>query len=530
MLIDKNLLRSTKAGVNRRGFLGGTLAFGAVTTAGGVIMPRPARAEPKRGGKLSVAHAQGATSDNLDPGAATTEIMYATFMACSNFLTEIAPDGSLVGELAEGWEASPDAKVWTFRLRPGVKFHDGRPVTAKDVVASLNHHRGKSSTSAAKPLLDPFVDIKADGDNVIVMTLSGGNADVPLIFSSYQFPILPEKDGAMDWQSGIGCGAYVLKSFEPGVSVRMERFDGYWKKDRGWFDAIEILTVSDAAARMNALVSGQVQLITGPDLKFVDRLANSPGIVVEETHGNSSYGFPAMVNTAPFNNKDVMLALKNAVNREEIVKKILLGHGTVGNDTLIGPAYRYSATTAELPQRIYDPEKAKFHLKKAGMDSLKVTINVANAAFPGAIDAALLYQESCKPAGIELDVVREPDDGYWSNVWNVKPFSAVYWNGFPSEDMILSVANARGAAWNATKMENDRFDELLVKARSELDEKLRREMYVEIQQIIHDEDGAITPMFNNYIWARSDKLANSGTIGGNFDVDGHRFSERWWFA
>jgi len=225
-----------------------------------------------------------------------------------------------------------------------------------------------------------------------------------------------------------------------------------------------------------------------------------------------------------------MLALKNAVNREEIVKKILLGHGTVGNDTLIGPAYRYSATTAELPQRIYDPEKAKFHLKKAGMDSLKVTINVANAAFPGAIDAALLYQESCKPAGIELDVVREPDDGYWSNVWNVKPFSAVYWNGFPSEDMILSVANARGAAWNATKMENDRFDELLVKARSELDEKLRREMYVEIQQIIHDEDGAITPMFNNYIWARSDKLANSGTIGGNFDVDGHRFSERWWFA
>jgi peptide/nickel transport system substrate-binding protein len=519
------------SGLSRRSLLKGSVALGMGMTAGGLILPARARAaEPKRGGKLTVAHAQGSTTDSFDPGVATTGFLYSMLMASHNFLTEIAADGSLVPELAEGWEASPDATVWTFRLRSGVTFHDGRPVTSKDVVASINHHRGEASTSSAKPLLDGVADVAADGDTAVIITLKAGNADLPLVVSSYQFPILPEKDGKMDWESGVGCGGYVIKAFVPGVSAQLERFDGYWKKDRAWFDAIEIITVADTSARMNALITGQAQLISAPDLKFIDRLKQTPGIVVEETHGNSSYGFPVMVNTPPFNDKNVVLALKHSINREEIVQKILLGHGTVGNDTLIGPAYRYRATEEELPQRTYDPEKAKFHLKKAGLGTLKVQLNVADAAFAGAVDAALLYQASAKASGIDIEVVREPDDGYWSSVWNVKPFTAVYWNGYPTEDMILSTANARGAAWNATKMANDRFDELIVKARSELDEKLRREMYVEAQKIVNEDDGAITPMFNNFIWARSDKLANSGQLAANFDIDGHRWGERWWFA
>ena len=530
MLNEKFHLSCIGGGMHRRGFLRGGLALGALVTAGGLILPRPARAEPKRGGSVKMAHAHGSTTDTLDPGTGTNDFLYSLVFACNNCLTEIAADGTVVGELAEGWEASPDATIWTFRLRKGVVFHDGRPVTAKDVVASINHHRGKDSTSAAKPLVEAVTDIKADGDGVVVITLASGNADLPLILSTYQFPIKPEKDGKMDWQSGIGSGAYVLKSFEPGVSASLERFDGYWKKDRGWFDKIEMLTVADNSARSNALMTGQVQIISRPELKFIDRLGAAPGIAVDETQGSSSYGFPAMVNVAPFDNVDVLKALKLAINREELVKKILFGHGSVANDTPIGPGYRYRATVEELPQRSYDPDKAKFHLKQAGHESLKVTMNIADAAFPGAIDAALLYQQSAKAAGIDLDVIRDPEDGYWSNTWNVKPFTGVYWNGYPSEDMIFSVSLGAGGAWNATKFNNKRFEDLLLKARSELKEELRREMYVEMQKIVHDEDGAVTPVFNNFVWARSDKVATGGALSNNMDLDGQRWCERWWLA
>ena len=157
-------------------------------------------------------------------------------------------------------------------------------------------------------------------------------------------------------------------------------------------------------------------------------------------------------------------------------------------------------------------------------------MNIADAAFPGAIDAALLYQQSAKAAGIDLDVIRDPEDGYWSNTWNVKPFTGVYWNGYPSEDMIFSVSLGAGGAWNATKFNNKRFEDLLLKARSELKEELRREMYVEMQKIVHDEDGAVTPVFNNFVWARSDKVATGGALSNNMDLDGQRWCERWWLA
>lgn len=153
----------------------------------------------------------------------------------SNSLTEIDAAGNAVPDLAESFEPSDGAKRWAFKLRKGATFDSGKTVTAQDV-ASFLHHRGENSKSAAKSLLAPVLDIKADGQETVVFTLEGGNADFPYIASDYHIPIMPAKDdGSVDWESGIRTGPYAGK-FEAGVSCFLNKNPNYFKSDRGWFD------------------------------------------------------------------------------------------------------------------------------------------------------------------------------------------------------------------------------------------------------------------------------------------------------
>jgi peptide/nickel transport system substrate-binding protein len=119
-------------------------------------------------------------------------------------------------------------------------------------------------------------------------------------------------------------------------------------------------------------------------------------------------------------------------------------------------------------------------------------------AFPGAVDAANLFAASANAAGIPLQVQLEPDDGYWSNVWNVQPFCASYWGGRPVQDQMYSTAYLSTAEWNDTKFKNAKFDELLIAARGELDAAKRKGMYSEMAHIVRDEGGLILPMFNDF--------------------------------
>ena len=176
---------------------------------------------------------------------------------------------------------------------------------------------------------------------------------------------------------------------------------------------------------------------------------------------------------------------------------------------------------------MYDPDKAKFYADKAG-GNIKVQLSAADAAFPGAVDTGVLYRESAAKAGIDIEGIREPNDGYWSNVWMKKAWSACYWGGRPTEDWMFSTAYMGGADWNDTFWKHDRFDSLLVQARAETDQSKRRSMYFEMQQIVSDEGGVVVPMFANYVIAMSDKVKH-GTLAGNWDMDGQRFMERWWF-
>jgi len=208
-----------------------------------------------------------------------------------------------------------------------------------------------------------------------------------------------------------------------------------------------------------------------------------------------------------------------------MVDKILLGHGQVGNDTPIGPANQFFASDME--QLTYDPDKAKFYLKEAGLDSLSVDLSASNAAFEGAVDAAQLFQASGSAAGININVVQEPADGYWSNVWLKKPFCACYWSGRATEDWMFSTSYEAGVPWNDSYWDNARFQELLYAARAELDSDKRREQYGEMQQILRDDGGVLIPMFANYVQAVNNRISSPDTIGNLWQMDNARMAERW---
>ena len=519
-----------KGGVSRREFMGRAAALGVSTALATSLLAKAGVAQAgKRGGYAKLGLAHGATTDTLDPVSyPDTGTQVPFWGSMSNGLTEVDAIGKVQPDLAETMEPNDDAKQWVFKLHKGVTFHNGKDLTADDVIASYRHHMAEGSKSAAKSILAPITELKADGKNTVILTLSGPDADFPFRASDYHLPIMPAKDdGIVDWQSGVRTGPFVLESWEPGVRAKLKRYPNYHRSGLPYFDEVEFLTIADVAARNNALISGEVYWIGRPDLKTLRLLQRNPHIAISELPGYGHYVFTMQVNVPPFDNVDVRLALKWAINREEIAQKVFLGHGTAGNDNPIAKTIKYAIDPQ--PMFTYDPEKAKHHLKKAGLSSLKVDLSAADAAFNGAVDAAVLYQESAKAAGIHINVIREPNDGYWSSVWLKKPCCTSFWYGRPSIDWLLTTVYAKGAEWNETQWANPRFNELLIAARGEMDDKKRAEMYAEMQQLIHDDGGAIVLVFNHIVEAYSKKLAH-GKIASNWEADGFRIAERWWFA
>jgi peptide/nickel transport system substrate-binding protein len=520
----------TKGRISRREFMGRAVALGAgAALATTMLSSAGIAATPKRGGLARFGLPQGATTDSFDPGTwPDMGTQVPLWGSGANSLTEVDAAGNVIGDLAESFEASGDATTWVFKLHKGLTFHNGKTVTANDVVASFRHHMGEDSKSAVKSVLASIADIKADGPETVVFTLTGGSADFPYLTSDYHIPILQAKDdGSVDWQAGIWTGAFILEKFEPGVRTKMKRNPNYHKEGRPYFDEVEFVNITDVAARTNALTTGEVHYIGRPDLKTLHLLQRVPNVAISEVTGYAHYVLPMNVTMAPFDDVNVRLALKYGINREEVVEKIFLGHATPGNDNPIAPSIKYAIDPE--PKHSYDPDKAKFHLKEAGLTSLQVDLSAADAAFGGAVDTAVLFKEHAAKGGIDINVVREPADGYWDNVWLKKAWCASYWSGRPTIDWMFSTAYAGGAAWNETFWANPRFDELLPIARAETDEKKRGEIYGEMQQLVHDDGGQIVLVFNNLLGAYSNKLAH-GEIAPNWEFDGLRIAERWWFA
>ncbi|WP_108813360.1 ABC transporter substrate-binding protein [Loktanella sp. Alg231-35] len=511
-------------GISRRGLLKTGAAAGVLGLTG-----MPLRAQT-RGGKLTAGLSGANTSDSWDGRTHSDLFMIASAQgAVFDGLTEIAADGSLKGELAESWEASADAKTWTFNLRQGVTFHNGKSFGADDVIESLQLHVAEGAKSAAQPIVAAITEMTKITDSQVQFTLASGNADFPYLMSDYHLLMYPAGQTEEAIAQGIGTGLYQVQSFDPGVRMVATRYPDHYKGDSaGFFDEIEYIAINDNTARMNALMTGQVDAVNRIDFKTEALLRANPALRIQEVTGNQQYTFPMLTDTAPFNDVNVRRALKYGINRQEMVDKILLGHGAVGNDTPIGPANQYYA--ADMEQLEYDPDQAKFYLQQAGLDSLDIDLSASNAAFEGAVDAAQLFQASASAGGININVVQEPSDGYWSNVWLKKPFCACYWSGRATEDWMFSTAYEAGVPWNDSQWDETdsaRFQELLLTARAELDSDKRRDQYTEMQQILRDDGGVLVPMFANYVQAVNNRISSPDTVGNLWQMDNARMAERW---
>jgi peptide/nickel transport system substrate-binding protein len=486
--------------MSRREFVGRAMALGMTAVAANTMLASAVRAAgPQKGGTIRIGLQGGATTDSLDPATAANQVPLMVGRMWGEPLVELTDDGGVEGKVAESFEGSADAKTWRFKIRNGITFSNGQPVTAEDARATIERHSGEDTKSGALGLLRDIETLSVDGDTLVV-GLKTGNADLPYFMADYHLLIQPN-GGKDDPTAAIGTGPYILKSVDMGVRFVAEKNPNYWG-DLGHAETIEIIVINDNTARVAALQSGQVDMIDRVPPRTAGLVSRAPGVSVQQTSGPGHYVFIMHTNTAPFDNKDLRLALKYGINRQEMVDKILFGYGSVGNDTPINASY---PLYTEFEQREYDPDKAKFHFEKSG-HSGPILLRTSDNSFPGAPDAAALFQQSLAGAGIELEIKREPNDGYWSEVWNVQPFCTSYWGGRPTQDQMFSTAYLSTADWNDTKFNSARFDELLVQARAELDATKRKAMYAEMGGILRDDGGLICPMFNDFIDAYGDKV------------------------
>lgn len=527
MMIEKLTTAAREGKISRRSFMYFSMGTGLTAATATGLWSTSAKAEPKQGGTFRIGQHDGNTTDQYDPGQYVSFMDIALGHTHRSYLTMINTDQTLGADVASEWWASPDATEWTFKLDDRATFHSGKKVTAADVIATMNHHRGEKTTSAAKAFLGSVTDIVDNGDHSVTFKLSAPNADLPWIMPDYHLAIVPgNEDGTANWQSGDGCGPYRIVENEPGVGTHLVRH-GDWHGEGAYFDEVEFAILNDPNARQTALLTGDVDAISQIENKTMALLARDPNVELDNVSSAQCITLPMHVDTAPFDNPDVRMALKLAINRQEMIDKIAFGAATIGNDFHHSPAMPYWPD--DIPQRAYDPDQAKFLLKKAGMENLSVSIHAADSITNGAIDGLILYAEHAKAAGIDINVVRVPNDGYWSEVWLTEPWCIVAWGARPTPDVMYSLAYKDDAAWNETRWKNPEFNRLLLQAKAELDDSKRAEIYRDMAMILRDDGGSVIPYFPNFVYARRKNVRHTGQLAASWMMDGYRAASRWWF-
>jgi peptide/nickel transport system substrate-binding protein len=499
-------------GISRRAFMTRAAALGA---SGALVFGTAgARAAetPKKGGVLRLGLAGGFVADRLDPASFVDSAMIVAGRGLFNGLVELGADGRASPELATSWEAKAGAAVWVFTLRKGVRFSNGQEFTADDALYALNLHRGDSASGAALAM-NALKEIKKLDRYQIQVALDAPDADFPLALTDHRLLMVP--DGFKDWAKPVGTGAFVLDKFDPGTRISLKRAGDYWKEGRGHLDAAEIIVLGDWSERLDALLSGQVDIVNRVDHRTVGLVAKTPRMEIVRATGGWHPTMAMQVDKPPYDNPDLRLALKYAVDREQMLKALFSGYGALGNDHPIPPGDPYF--NKDLSQRRRDPDKAAFYLKKSGIDPA-IVLQASDAAFAGAVDIGALVQAGASKAGIKFALQKEPVDGFWDKVWLKGAFVESYWNGRPAATQMLWDAYRAGAPLNETHWQNDRFEQLLASARSETDEAKRKSPIWEMQAILHESGGAIIPVFRDWIDAHRD-IVGGHTPHSGFEMD-----------
>ena len=433
-------------------------------------------------------------SESLDP--ISPNRFYQTNQTLYSRLVRQDNEGRIVPDLAVGWEPSPDAKVWTFSLRDGVTFHNGNAFTAEDVVFSLTRIKSEEIDSPVKAGLSIVESVEAADPATVRVTLKSAHADFPLLLMDYRVRILDSETCGNDMtrvcETGVGTGPFKLVSLDAAGTTVLERFDGYWEGPAE-VEKLEIIAIADQQAQVAALQAGQIDMVTSITGQQKPLFADAERYVIQSVPTGRWVGFAMRTDTAPFDDPRVRKGLRILADRDGMGKLVFGAGGfTVSCDHPVWSGDQYRADI-DCGQNIAEAKRLFEEAGHAG--GLAVELFVSDIS-EGAMRMAEVYQAQARAAGVNVDLVVAPADGYWSDTWMKESFVATSWSQRPA-DQILNEAYRSTASWNETFWKDAAFDEKLDGARQELSFDGRKQLYGDIQQQLFEEGGSFIPFHQN---------------------------------
>jgi len=486
--------------IDRRQFLAGATALGS-----GLVLPQSGAwaQAPKRGGTLRMSADQAAAKLNplltrVNPEYLLAELLYSS-------LTRLDMNMAAVPDLAESWSNAPDLAEWTFKLRPGVVFHDGSKCTAADVAATFEAILDQKTASPARQNIGPVATVTATDETTVVFKLTAPYADLPVALAYTNAKIVPAKvikEGLAKLdREAIGTGPFKLVSFEPERQIVVERNPNYYDKARPYLDRVQIVIYPDASAEVSALIAGDTDLMLNTVPTEFARLQKASGVKALRQPSGQFCNVNMACDKPPFNDPRVRQALALTIDRAAMVDFVTEGYGTPGNDTPLNKAYRfYSDQALKKP----DIAAAKKLLADAGhAKGLDLTLIASDR--PGVrTQLAVAAREMAKPAGFTINVQTMPHATYLDQVWKKGNFYIGFYNMQPTADAIFALLYTSTAAWNETRWNNAQFDKLVGEARTTIDEAKRRQLYGAAQKLMHEQVPSIIPVFFDLLAAQRD--------------------------
>lgn len=450
-------------------------------------------------------------AESMDP--ISPQRFYEAIQNVYSRLVRQGEDGRPSPDLALEWSATPDAKEWTFKLRPDVTFHNGNAFTAEDVAFSLMRTQSETIDSPTKGVMGIIDHVDVVDPLTVKVVLKDSHADFPLLTMDYRIKMLDAETcgGDLDvlCESGNGTGPFELVDLDALGTTTMKRFENYYGSKAG-VENLELIAIADQDARVAALQAGQIDLVYSVSAEQVPLFANNPNFTVQSVPSGRWVGLVMNTQEAPFNDPRVRKAIRMSADRVAL-GKLVYGKGgyivSCDHPVWTGDQYRKEIDCSR------DVDGAKALLAEAGYaNGLKVELFVSDIS-EGAVKMAEVLQNQAKDAGIEIELVPAPADGYWGDVWMKEAFFATGWSQRPA-DQILNEAYRSGAAWNETAWNSADFDAKLGAARSELDFGKRKELYGELQEELWETGGSFIPVHLNITRVLSSKIGGLPPVEG----------------
>ncbi|MGW8353427.1 ABC transporter substrate-binding protein [Streptomyces wedmorensis] len=521
-------------GLRRRGFLtvaAGAAGLGALALTGCDASgpagdakagdSAAAGGRPRRGGRLRAAFAGGGASETLDPHLANLFGDVARAKALFDKLADYGPDLSARPRLATRWEPNAGLDRWKVTLREAA-FHDGKPVTATDVLYSYRRITDPEKAFRAKASLEP-IDLKAsralDG-RTVEFVLKRPTAEFPNVLAAFGAYIVPGREQDFD-RNPVGSGPFRLVSFAPGKSAVLRRNDGYWD-GAPYLDELELLVANEESARINALLGGQIEYAHELDPTTARAHEGGGRVEIIRLRNSTMQAFAMKTDRPPFDDKRVREAFFLIADRAELVAGALSGAGEIGND-LFGKGYEYY--DASLPQREQDLDRAKALLKEAGAEGLKVTLDTSPVA-AGFTEAATIFRDQAAKAGVTVTVRTGSKDSYWKDVLDSGTFCS-YRSGAMPVEAHISQRLLTASTTNATKWHHKDFDALYRQAQSTRDKAARAAVYARMQRRLHAEGGFLVWGFADWILGTARHVRGVETTAPANSLDWARFDKVW---